>query len=607
MHLSAFTAGFSRLVNRFRFRPFGKGITPTKTLQAWKHLLLAAAICLLCLSPSFGQDAFTLDLDAVSRGSTITVSSTSPKSSISEKNLVLTLFGANGDRKDVKVSHNVSNEQRKAFAFIVPNDLDLGEYRATISVLAEGGGSASPVQTVPVLISGSASKRLIVYSELGELVPKIDSVTPRVIFPDKGGGYSFQVIGSGFSPIGPDNHLIISHTNENNGHDPWPEIELCWNKDQCKITPEQSLTDGSKNKPKPPPPPPPPVGIVKSNRQLNFANIKVDHYGEVAVQIRVGDKISEPPYVIKLSRVAPWWPVTVATAVAAVLAIIIFVATKMLHKDIIKTLFLDADTNTYSLSRFQFYLWTLAAVFSYTFLFVSLNFVQGRLEFVDVPNGLPGIVLISASTTVFAMGISNTKGSKGSGQVDPGFADFFSSGGYIVPERLQFFVWTILGVGVYLVVVIFQNPAEIKVLPTIPDGFLQLSGISSLGYLGGKLARKPGPTITSISSVSYDSSRQVLMLDIQGDNLSEDATFKIEKSGGQTLRSPQDVSIKATIKTKQSDATDPKLASVLSLEIASPQNDWPKIKLPAGKEEPYDLTIYNPDGQFAAWNFTGTA
>jgi hypothetical protein len=351
-----------------------------------------------------------------------------------------------------------------------------------------------------------------------------------------------------------------------------------------------------------------PVGIFKNNRQLNFENVRIDHYGELAVQIRVGEKLSDPPYPIKLSRVHPWIPLFLAAAIAAVLVGIVFwMGMKVLKKDTLGALLLDQDTNTYSLSRFQFYLWTLAAVFSYTFFFVSLSFVQGRLEFVDVPDGLPGIVLISASTTVFALGISNAKGNKGSGQVDPSFADFFSAGGYVVPERLQFFVWTVLGVGVYLVVVIFQNPAEIKGLPTIPNGFLQLSGISSLGYLGGKLARKPGPAISSIFNVSYDSSSQILTLDLQGEHLSEDATFKIEKNGGQYLLSPKDVNVKTSIKTKQADATDPKLASVLGLEIASPQNAWPKLKMPAGKEEPYELTIYNPDGQFAVWNFTGIA
>ena len=587
MHFSAFPPGFHRLADRLRFLALSKRIARKKFSQACKHVALAASILLLCISPSFGQDGFTLDLDGVSRGTTISVSSSNPNSSLSEKNVVLTLQGMNRDRQDVKASKAIANEQGKTFEFLVPNDLSLGEYRATISVLPEGDASASSAKTIPILIAGSASKKLVVYSELGELTPKIESVSPQVIFPEKKGGYSFQVLGSGFSPTGPDNHLIISHSNQKDGFDSIGEIELCWQGYPCKN-------------------PSMPVGIFKNNRQLNFENVRIDNYGELAVQIRVGEKLSDPPYPIKLSRVHPWIPLFLAAAIAAVLVGIVFwMGMKVLKKDTLGALLLDQDTNTYSLSRFQFYLWTLAAVFSYTFFFVSLSFVQGRLEFVDVPDGLPGIVLISASTTVFALGISNTKGNKGSGLLDPSFADFFSSGGYIVPERLQFFVWTVLGVGVYLVVVIFQNPAEIKGLPTIPDGFLQLSGISSLGYLGGKLARKPGPNITSIANVSYDSNAKVLKLDVQGANLSEDATFKIEKSGGQFLLSPKDVRIQASIKTKQSDSTDPKLASALSLEIASPQNDWPKIKIPAGKEEPYELTIYNPDSQFAVYKFTG--
>jgi hypothetical protein len=587
MHFSAFPPGFHRLADRLRFLALSKRMALKKALQACKHVVLAASILLLCLSPSFGQDGFTLDLDGVSRGTTISVSSSNPNSSLSEKNVVLTLQGMNRDRQDVKASKTITNEQGKTFEFLVPNDLSLGEYRATISVLPDGDASASPAKTVPILIAGSASKKLVVYSELGELDPKIESVSPRVIFPNEEGSFSFQVIGSGFSPTGPDNHLIISHGNQKDGFDPIGEIELCWQGHRCE-KPSRA------------------VAIFKNNRQLNFDNVRIDHYGELAVQIRVGEKRSDPPYPIKLSRVHPWIPLLLAAAIAAVLIGIVFwMGMKALKKDTLGALLLDQDTNTYSLSRFQFYLWTLAAVFSYTFFFVSLSFVQGRLEFVDVPDGLPGIVLISASTTVFALGISNAKGNKGSGQVDPSLADFFSAGGYIVPERLQFFIWTVLGVGVYLVVVIFQNPAEIKGLPTIPNGFLQLSGISSLGYLGGKLARKPGPAISSIFNVSYDSSSQILTLDVQGENLSEDATFKIEKNGGQYLLAPKDVNVKTSIKTKQADATDPKLASVLGLEIASPQNDWPKLKMPAGKEEPYELTIYNPDGQFAVWNFTG--
>src|SRR5207302_7513248 len=36
-------------------------------------------------------------------------------------------------------------------------------------------------------------------------------------------------------------------------------------------------------------------------------------------------------------------------------------------------------------------------------------------------------------------------------------------------------------------------------LPEIPQNFLYLMGVSSAGYLGGKLVRKPGPVIKTLS------------------------------------------------------------------------------------------------------------
>jgi hypothetical protein len=43
-----------------------------------------------------------------------------------------------------------------------------------------------------------------------------------------------------------------------------------------------------------------------------------------------------------------------------------------------------------------------------------------------------------------------------------------------------------------------------------PDGFLALMGVSSFGYLGGKLARKPGPIIDDITATlgSFDLKNQ---------------------------------------------------------------------------------------------------
>jgi hypothetical protein len=77
-------------------------------------------------------------------------------------------------------------------------------------------------------------------------------------------------------------------------------------------------------------------------------------------------------------------------------------------------------------------------------------------------------------------------------------------GGAIAPDRVQMLVWTFVGVFVFLVGVLVQDPASIKELPLLPNWLMALMGLNSLGYLGGKFVANPGRT-----SWSYRSSRQL--------------------------------------------------------------------------------------------------
>ena len=287
-----------------------------------------------------------------------------------------------------------------------------------------------------------------------------------------------------------------------------------------------------------------------------------------------------------------------------------WIIAKGTNRNLLHWLLLDEETNTYSLSRLQFYLWTFVAILSYFFLLFSKNLTQGKLEFIDIPSGLPGIVFISAATSFFAIGITETKGSKGSGFIKPRLSDFITAGGNVVPERFQFALWSIAGVLVYAFIVLFQNPGVIDKLPTIPDGFLQLSGVSSLGYLGGKLARTPGPLTSGIGKAEYKNG--VLALTIHGNNLSRNASIELfTNSSDQPIKIPSmDISVnsptendpnKATITVTEAEPADPNLAKVLDVKIPSSTNLWPYQD-----QKPYKLIIYNPDNQFAEWKFDGT-
>jgi hypothetical protein len=64
----------------------------------------------------------------------------------------------------------------------------------------------------------------------------------------------------------------------------------------------------------------------------------------------------------------------------------------------------------------------------------------------------------------------------------------------------------------------------------VPEGFLYMLGVSAGGYLGGKLVRKAGPIIDSITGKSARDAAGKLsgvILDVKGRCLSRDATFRL--------------------------------------------------------------------------------
>ena len=160
-----------------------------------------------------------------------------------------------------------------------------------------------------------------------------------------------------------------------------------------------------------------------------------------------------------------------------------------------RALFLDKETNTYSLSKLQFYIWTIVAIFGYVYLVISRNWLQHFSGLPPVPSGLPGIIGIAAGTAIGAQVVTNINGPKGAGQLKPSLADFVTTGDVVAAERVQFFVWTIIGAIGFLLVVIRLDPRVLRELPDVPYSILTISGMSAFGYLGGKLARDPGPIV----------------------------------------------------------------------------------------------------------------
>ena len=347
---------------------------------------------------------------------------------------------------------------------------------------------------------------------------------------------------------------------------------------------------------------------VQSSRQLWIKFEKLDPAngyfgGPGGVSLLVGTPPVETNTVaVSLVNVSESTPLTAAVVVFVLIVGAIFLllrsgrdATKQTMNGKtywLSALFLDPQTNSYSLSKCQFYAWTAAAVLGYLFLAVSKSFVQGSAIFPDIPSGLPGILLASAGTAVISTGITSAKGDKGAGNPGPNLSDFIATGGVVAADRLQFAIWTLVGIGTFLAIVLQSDPRNINDLPAIPSGFLQLMGISSAGYVAGKLTRKAGPTLDKVTPSSTNDTPPQLKFMLTGSALSRSAKFSIDDGpiypdtirGSGTAPLPDIVQLDPTV-------GDPDFARILSFSVTQPQPNW--------LGGPHNFTITNPDGQKA--------
>lgn len=461
----------------------------------------------------------------------------------------------------------IIKDPKTSFSFVVPFNLPLGQYQVSISFGQKN--QETPAIIAPMVPDGTLHI-------ISRTPVKVTSVSPDVSYSnDK--YFEFRILGEGFSPVRTDNALVIEGQTV---------IPTCPDINK----PMDDCVNGEAS---------------DNGRELRFWNIPRSKYlGKYKVGVRVGDQYGDKTVEVTLARVGRKWPAAIAVSVVLSIAVLILWILKQREKAVsegkvrgrvLSAIFLDPETNTYSLSKTQFYAWTAAAVFGYVYLTISKSWVQSDFTFADIPDNLPGIIFVAATTTAVAVGITSAKGSKGSGELNPSLADLVSSGGVIAAERLQFVVWTIIGIIAFIALTLSIEPGHIKDLPPIPEKFLLLMGISSFGYLGGKLARKPGPVISKIEAETGS-----LTLTIQGSNLSPDATFKID-----------DVDVPANCLNNASHpdgkpqvvetSDQPGFAKVLRLVIEP--TDAAMQKWITG---PHNLTLTNPDGQKAVSPFTAS-
>ncbi len=453
-------------------------------------------------------------------------------------------------------------EDGKSLIFRLPDALKPGRYLVSVDL-----GDGKPPLAAP--------GELRVIEKLPK--PVIDYVHPATSYP-LGKRFDFTVIGENFAKNGADNTVEVMRQGPIAFKEP----------DECKKGELPCLT------------------VDSTGRKLSVVGYERanDYQGPLEIRVRVGDQVSDPKP-LTLS----WMSATgVKVSAVAVFGLLIFIIFRLVEKGVgeekiggrhfspFYAFFMDKQTNTYSLSKFQLVLFTLVAVFGYVYVFLCRLLIQWNLSMPEIPDTLPGMIAISAGTAVAAAGATQARGSKGSGKVHPSPADFITSGGMVIGERFQFFLWTLVGCFGFLALLLRSDPATIKELPNIPPGFLYVMGISSAGYLGGKLVRTPGPVIKSLLVTDTNAkapkppAQATMLIHLQGENLSEGATVKVDDK---QLREDE-FSIKGTQGKKQDASPDPTFYNELDVTLKDAG---------AYLDGEHQLALTNKDGQMASAQF----
>lgn len=444
-------------------------------------------------------------------------------------------------------------------------------------------GILATIGNPPIAVEiASAASRLEIVPKNGGNTAQITGVAPGTAYPEGPGNhrtYELRIQGDGFSEHGCDNQILLGPVSP----------EICWKAD-CSSFPEA-------------------IRATLDQGRIELKNVRLNGEIPETVAVRAGKGTAWSTAKIHLSQVPRGFTLRVAVALILLGAVIVlaFAINRLGRQSIgnesfgLTRLFIDAETRTYSLSRLQFLVWTAVAVLAYLHQSICTWFVQNRIVFLDAPKGLLSLVMISAATSLTAQVTQSAKGPKGAGEIAPRFSDLITTGGVIAPERFQFLIWTVVGVLVYGFVTFLADPGTLEDLPAVPDRFLLLMGVSSAGYLGGKMARNPGPVINQITATV---ARNHLVFKLAGRCLSNEATFEFGPDGtGTSRRIPLPAIEGEAPKGIEPEETgmEPTLFKSLDLEIKNP---WAGSML--GKTRSGELTILNPDGQKAVAAFTVT-
>src|SRR3984893_7542256 len=228
---------------------------------------------------------------------------------------------------------------------------------------------------------------------------KLDAAHPTTAYANGAGSFDFDVVGQNFSPEPQDDQINVAGL----GGIILKEHRF---KDQ----------DACKN------PANWPCLWVESSEKLHVLGYKGERYqGPLLLSVGVGSVRSAEKQLV-LSRISETWVLVASVGIFLFVGFIVFLlVAKGLRSvtgggrlaSVFWSLFIDKQTNSYSLSKFQLLMFSSVFLFGYLYVFLCHWLVQWQFTLPDVPTSFSGMLAMSAGTAVAAAGATAARGSKG--------------------------------------------------------------------------------------------------------------------------------------------------------------------------------------------------
>lgn len=146
---------------------------------------------------------------------------------------------------------------------------------------------------------------------------------------------------------------------------------------------------------------------------------------------------------------------------------------------------LDKNTNTYSLSRFQAFTWTVVLTGSYFYIAIAFGILLQNGKIPEFNPSLVGLMSISYAGFIASHYLNKKNPKNAISDIPPALSDLFMENGVIDITRLQLLLFTVVAVIVYLYNLYLSN--TLNGLPDIPATLHGLLVSSQGGYIGGKV------------------------------------------------------------------------------------------------------------------------